>query len=147
LRPTKASSADADHEVIDNIVRVTRSYENGERLTWDINNIPHHSSYLSLAAEKGDGETEPSKRLKWLYEELRIITRGLGLPRAGRVSALNKMPQVGARAGACLTTAADYPFAQLASQREGGQCARSCRSRRRTRARTGSPLSFSNFEI
>jgi hypothetical protein len=62
-------SADVDHEVIDNIVRVTRYNGNGERLNWDINNVPHHSSYLSLAAEKGDGETEPSKRLKWLYEE------------------------------------------------------------------------------
>lgn len=62
-------SADVDHATIDDIVRVTRFHENDARLEWDINNIPHHCSYTSLAAEKGSDETEPSDRLKWLYEE------------------------------------------------------------------------------
>jgi hypothetical protein len=62
-------SADVEHGIIDDIVRVTRYYGNDDRLIWDINNVPHHSSYLSLADEKGDGKTEPVERLKWLYEQ------------------------------------------------------------------------------
>lgn len=61
-------SADVDHGTIEDIVRVTRFHGNERRLEWDINNIPHHSSYLSLADEKGDEETEPNERLVWLYE-------------------------------------------------------------------------------
>ncbi|MGU3544426.1 hypothetical protein [Methylobacterium sp. A52T] len=61
-------SADVGHEVIDDIVRITQHYGNGCRLEWDINNVPHHSSYRSLAAEKGEGVTEPEERLAWLYE-------------------------------------------------------------------------------
>ncbi len=62
-------SADVGDEVIDDIVRVTQFHENDHRLEWDINNVPHHSSYLALAAEKGDGVTEPGERLAWLYEK------------------------------------------------------------------------------
>jgi hypothetical protein len=62
-------SADVEHDIIDDIVRVTRYHKNDERLEWDINNIPHHCSYLSLAAEKGDEKTVPGERLKWLYED------------------------------------------------------------------------------
>lgn len=62
-------SADVPYDVIDDIVRVTRNHKNDERLEWDINNVPHHSSYTSLAEEKGDDETEPGDRLKWLYED------------------------------------------------------------------------------
>lgn len=61
-------SADVTHEIIDDIVRVTRYHGNDERLEWDINNVPHHSSYLSLSFEKGDLKTTPVERLKWLYE-------------------------------------------------------------------------------
>ncbi|WP_430414046.1 hypothetical protein [Parasphingorhabdus sp.] len=61
-------SADVDHATIDDIVRVTRYHKNDERLEWDINNIPHHSSYTSLAEDKGKDETVPSDNLKWLYE-------------------------------------------------------------------------------
>lgn len=62
-------SADVGHEVIDDIIRVTRNKNNGDRLIWDINNVPHHTSYLSLATEKGEDVTEPEERIKWLYEE------------------------------------------------------------------------------
>lgn len=62
-------SADVDHATIDDIVRVTRFHKNDARLEWDINNIPHHSSYTSLADEKGKDQTEPSDRLEWLYED------------------------------------------------------------------------------
>lgn len=62
-------SADLGYEVIDDIVRVTRAHTNDDRLIWDINNVPHHSSYNSLGPEKGEEKTEPVERLKWLYEE------------------------------------------------------------------------------
>lgn len=61
-------SADVTHEIIDDIVRVSRYHGNDERLEWDINNVPHHSSYLSLSSEKGEEKTTPVERLKWLYE-------------------------------------------------------------------------------
>lgn len=62
-------SADVTHEVIDDIVEVTRYHGRDDRLEWDINNIPHHCSYKSLSAEKGDDRTEPTEASRWLYEE------------------------------------------------------------------------------
>ena len=32
------------------------------------NNVPHHSSYTSLAEDKGVEETDPDEQLRWLYE-------------------------------------------------------------------------------
>lgn len=61
-------SADVPQEVIDDIVRITQYHKNDERLEWDINNVPHHCSYLSLSDEKGKEKTDPVERLKWLYE-------------------------------------------------------------------------------
>ncbi|AXA69058.1 hypothetical protein CE139_19175 [Pseudomonas oryzihabitans] len=62
-------SADVHHDVIDDIVQVTRYHQRESRLEWDINNIPHHCSYKSLSDEKGEEKTEPSDSSKWLYEE------------------------------------------------------------------------------
>ena len=62
-------SADVGYETIEGIVRVTRYHGNDERLKWDINNVPHHSSYNSLGPEKGEDETAPTENLKWLYED------------------------------------------------------------------------------
>lgn len=61
-------SADLGHEVIDDIIRLTRKHGHDDRLIWDLNNIPHHSSYLSIGPEKGVDETAPTARIKWLYE-------------------------------------------------------------------------------
>lgn len=60
-------SADVGHTVIEQIVEATVFHENQSRLEWDINNIPHHCSYLSLADEKGASKTKPSDNLDWLY--------------------------------------------------------------------------------
>lgn len=62
-------SADVGYETIDDIVRVTRYHGNDTRLEWDINNVPHHSSFNSLGSEKGEDKTEPTDNLKWLYED------------------------------------------------------------------------------
>ena len=62
-------SADTPHELLDGIVGVTKKHGHEDRLKWDIFNIPHHCSYLSLAEEKGNDKTIPSANIKWLYEE------------------------------------------------------------------------------
>ncbi|MBD2095921.1 hypothetical protein H6F90_12260 [Trichocoleus sp. FACHB-591] len=62
-------SADCPYEVMEAIVRVTKKHQNEDRLRWDINNIPHHTSYLSLSADKGSQKTIPTDDVRWLYEE------------------------------------------------------------------------------
>ncbi|MBA4331812.1 MAG: hypothetical protein U1C74_19705 [Phenylobacterium sp.] len=61
-------AADCGYEVIEGIIRQTRRRKNHDRLLWDINNIPHHCSYKSLAAEKGTTKTDPAEPTRWLYE-------------------------------------------------------------------------------
>ena len=61
--------ADADHEVLTDIVAVTKKKGNEVRLEWDIAKLPHHCSYLSLGPDKGDHETVPVDNVAWLYEE------------------------------------------------------------------------------
>lgn len=61
-------SADCHYDLLEGIIRVTKAHHNEERLKWDINNIPHHCSYLSLAEEKNTRKTIPSDDIKWLYE-------------------------------------------------------------------------------
>lgn len=61
-------SADSTHEALANIVRLSESHENGERLEWDIMKIPHHCSSYSLADEKGVTVTEPEEDVARLFE-------------------------------------------------------------------------------
>ena len=62
-------TADTGYELFEQIVRVTKKHGNEARLEWDINNIAHHCSYLSLADEKGADKTTPVEGVRWLYEE------------------------------------------------------------------------------
>lgn len=59
---------DATWEDLEDIVRITQYHKNDDRLAWDLYNIPHHCSYLSLNedGEKGDKETEPKPLVKEL---------------------------------------------------------------------------------
>lgn len=57
---------DAHWEDLEEIVRITKWHKNGDRLAWDLINIPHHCSYLSLSDEKGEKETEPKPLVKEL---------------------------------------------------------------------------------
>ncbi|MEO5332362.1 MAG: hypothetical protein H7839_10095 [Magnetococcus sp. YQC-5] len=59
---------DATWEEMEDIVRVSRHHGNGDRLAWDLYNIPHHCSYLALNEEgqKGEKETEPKPMVKEL---------------------------------------------------------------------------------
>lgn len=57
---------DAHWEDLERIVRTTKWHGNDDRLAWDLINIPHHCSYLSLSDEKGEKETEPKPLVKEL---------------------------------------------------------------------------------
>ncbi len=57
---------DAHWEDLEEIVRITKYHKNNDRLAWDLINIPHHCSYLSLSNEKGEKETEPKPQVKEL---------------------------------------------------------------------------------
>lgn len=79
--------ADATHEVLADIVRVTRSKGRDDRLAWDVVKLPHHCSYLSLGPEKGVRKTEPVPEVGWLYE-------AQGAPGGILVSTSNPIPAV-----------------------------------------------------
>ncbi len=57
---------DSTWEVLEDIVLITKSHKNEDRLKWNLLNIPHHCSYLALSDEKGDKETEPKPLVKEL---------------------------------------------------------------------------------
>jgi hypothetical protein len=61
--------ADVKHEIIADIVNVTKRHENEDRLEWDVFKIAHHCSYLSLGPEKGKTKTEPADEVAWLFED------------------------------------------------------------------------------
>jgi hypothetical protein len=61
--------ADATHETLRDIVKITKQHGREERLEWDVAKLPHHCSYLSLGPEKGENKTQPIEEVAWLYEE------------------------------------------------------------------------------
>lgn len=50
---------DAEWDVLEEIVEITRYHKNDDRLSWNLYNIPHHCSYLALSDDKGESETIP----------------------------------------------------------------------------------------
>lgn len=63
--------ADTTHEVLEDIIKITRYHNRDEKLKWDIYKLSHHCSYGSLAAEKGDEITTPSENIDWLFDQTR----------------------------------------------------------------------------
>lgn len=62
--------ADADSDLLDSVIDVTKFYKREKRLEWDIFHLPHHSSYKSInVSERGESKTTPTKNVKWLFEE------------------------------------------------------------------------------
>ena len=57
---------DSTWEVLEDIVSITKSHKNEDRLDWNLLNIPHHCSYLALSDEKGEKETVPKPLVKEL---------------------------------------------------------------------------------
>jgi hypothetical protein len=60
---------DTKWDDLEKIVSVSRYHGNGDRLKWDLYNLPHHCSYLSLSDEKGEKETDPKANVKSLLLE------------------------------------------------------------------------------
>lgn len=60
--------ADATHNILTDIVQITRQHKREERLAWDVFKLPHHCSYLSLAPDKGVEKTQPVPEVRWLFE-------------------------------------------------------------------------------
>ncbi|MCP6720514.1 MAG: hypothetical protein KJI72_04325 [Patescibacteria group bacterium] len=60
------SIGDSEYSVLEDIVSITKSNNNTDRLAWDLFNIPHHCSYKALSDEKGEEITIPTP----LVEEL-----------------------------------------------------------------------------
>lgn len=55
---------DSKCEVLEEIVKITKSRKREDRLKWDLFNIPHHCSYKALNDEKGAKETIPKPLVK-----------------------------------------------------------------------------------
>lgn len=60
---------DTTHEIITDIVNITKYHKREERLSWDIFDVPHHCSYLALNSEKGKDKTEPVNEVEWLMNQ------------------------------------------------------------------------------
>lgn len=60
------ATGDSDYKTLEDIVSITRKHNNEDRLAWDLFNLPHHCSYLTLSDEKGEKETIPNERVKEL---------------------------------------------------------------------------------
>lgn len=61
--------ADAEHEALTEIIRITRAKGREERLESDVVKIPHHTSYLSLGPEKGKDKTQPTDQIAYFYQK------------------------------------------------------------------------------
>jgi len=61
--------ADAEHEALTEIIRITRAKGREGRLESDVVKIPHHTSYLSLGPEKGKDKTQPTDQIAYFYEK------------------------------------------------------------------------------
>jgi hypothetical protein len=62
-------TADATHEVWEDIVSITKAHHNEEQLKWDIFKVPHHCSYLSIGPDKGTTKTAPTEAVDWLLKQ------------------------------------------------------------------------------
>ncbi len=61
--------ADANFDVLTEMINVTKRHHNEARLAWDVFKIPHHCSYLSLSDEQGKNITIPVPEIQWLFEQ------------------------------------------------------------------------------
>ncbi len=61
-------AADVNHEVLAEIVDITRHYGNDDRLHWNVYKLPHHCSYTAIGPDKGGDKTAPTDQVEWLCE-------------------------------------------------------------------------------
>ena len=88
---------DATHDVLSDIVQVTKDKGRETRLEWDVVKLPHHCSYLSLGPEKGTDKTTPDDNGRYLYEEKRrenaiIVSTSEPIPSKGTEADKDKNP-------------------------------------------------------
>lgn len=62
-------SADTIWEAWEEIVKISKYHKNESRLEYDIFELPHHCSYLSLSDEKGKDKTTPKDSVDWLFKK------------------------------------------------------------------------------
>ncbi|MEL6243846.1 MAG: hypothetical protein AAFQ85_00675 [Pseudomonadota bacterium] len=62
-------AADVDHEVLAEIVDITKYHKNDDRLHWNIYKLPHHCSYTAIGPDKGTNKTAAADQIQWLCEE------------------------------------------------------------------------------
>lgn len=62
-------TGDITSDELDQIVRVTKIHKNDSRLEWDVYDVPHHCSYLSLSNDKGTKKTVPTENVQWLLDQ------------------------------------------------------------------------------
>jgi hypothetical protein len=71
-------AADSTHEVLTEIVTITRSKGRDERLEWDVFKLPHHCSYTALSPDRGTDRTIPVPEVAWLFEN-QAKARGIAI--------------------------------------------------------------------
>jgi len=59
--------ADVTHEVIGDIVKVTRRKKRDHRLEWDVFKIAHHCSYTAVGPEKSETVTKATDEVDWMF--------------------------------------------------------------------------------
>ncbi|MHA7876345.1 ComEC/Rec2 family competence protein [Roseivivax sp.] len=62
-------AADIDHEVLAEIVDITKHHKNDDRLHWNIYKLPHHCSYTAIGPDKGTNKTVATAQVQWLCKE------------------------------------------------------------------------------
>jgi hypothetical protein len=77
--------ADATHEVLTDVVRITNAHNRQERLEWDVMKICHHTSYRAIGPDKGKEKTEPVPETAYLFKDM-------GLDRAIMISTSCPIP-------------------------------------------------------
>lgn len=60
--------SDVAHEPLSEILQISKSHGNEDRLLWDVMGLPHHCSYLTLGPERGKDKTQPVEDVEWLFE-------------------------------------------------------------------------------
>ncbi len=60
--------SDVAYGPLSEIVQISKSHGNEDRLLWDVMGLPHHCSYKTLGPDRGKDKTEPVEDVEWLFE-------------------------------------------------------------------------------
>jgi hypothetical protein len=92
---------DSSWEVLEDIVSITKSHGNEDRLRYNLFNLPHHCSYLCLSDEKGEKETEPKPGVKELLlygkQDAYIVSSSCPIPNSKDMYEQTQPPHIQAR--------------------------------------------------